>query len=82
MPLVTVSVNVPSGLPMAMTVAPTGVVAASPMTAGLSPLASILISARSVSSDWSMTVAGNWRPSASSTVSDSLPATTCRLVRM
>ena len=59
MPLVTVSVKVPSGLPMAMTVAPTGVVAASPMTAGFRPLASILTSARSVLSDCLTMVAGN-----------------------
>ena len=47
--MVTVSVNVPSGLPIAIAVCPDLERSPqSPMTAGLSPLASILISARSV----------------------------------
>ena len=59
MPLVTVSVKVPSGLPMAMTVWPTWSVVESPMIAGLRPVASILMSARSLSSDSLTMVAGN-----------------------
>ena len=51
MPLVTVSVNVPSGLPMAMTVWPTWSVDTSPMMAGVRPVASILTRARSLSRD-------------------------------
>ena len=62
------SVKVPSGLPIAIAVSPTWSSSSSPMTAGVSPVASILISARSVSFEMSTTFAGNWRPSASSTV--------------
>ena len=82
MPLVTVSVNVPSGLPIAMVVSPTWSVPESPMVAGLRPVASTLISARSLSSDSLTILAVSWRPSESSTVSESLPVTTCLLVRM
>ena len=82
MPLVTVSVNVPSGLPIAITVWPTWSDEASPMTAGLSPVVWTLMRARSWSVDCVTMVAGNCSPSASSTVSDWLPATTWRFVRM
>ena len=78
----TVSVNVPSGLPIAMAVWPTWSDAESPMTAGLSPVASILMSARSLSSDSLTIVAAYWVPSASSTDNERLPLTTCLLVRM
>ena len=47
MPLVTVSVKVPSGLPMAIAVWPTWIFVESPIRAGVSPVASTLISARS-----------------------------------
>ena len=47
MPLVTVSVKVPSGLPMAMAVSPTLTLDELAILAGLRPVASILIRARS-----------------------------------
>ena len=82
MPFVTVSVKVPSGLPMAIAVCPTSSFVESPMRAGVSPVASILMSARSFVLFESIRVAGYWLPSSSSTVSEELSATTWALVRM
>ena len=83
MPLVTDSVNVPSGLPIAIAVWPTWSFVSSPMTAGVSPVALILISARSVSVEIldhggiELPAVGELDASATG-----CRPTTCRLVRM
>ena len=81
-PLVTVSVNVPSGLPIAIAVWPTWIFEESPIVAAVRPLALILMSARSVVVDCFTRVAGYSVPSIRATVSDELPSTTWRFVRM
>ena len=58
MPFVTVSVKVPSGLPMAIAVWPTWIFVESPIRAGVRPVASTLTSARSWSGSAVTTVAG------------------------
>ena len=58
MPFVTVSVYVPSGLPMAIAVSPTWSVVESPIAATGRPVASILMRARSLSSSSLTIVAG------------------------
>jgi hypothetical protein len=81
-PFVTVSVNVPSGLPMAIAVCPTWIVDESPIVAAARPVASILMSARSVVDDSLTSVAGYSVPSKRATLRDELPWTTWRFVRM
>jgi hypothetical protein len=81
-PFVTVSVNVPSGLPIAIAVWPTWMPSESPSVAALRPVASILIRARSLSSAILTIWAGYSVPSLRATVSDWLPLTTWRFVRM
>ena len=73
MPFVTVSVYVPSGLPMAMAVSPTLTPDESAIRAALRPVASILIRARSLSVACSTSVAGYVCPSYSSTLRLVLP---------
>jgi hypothetical protein len=81
-PLVTVSVNVPSGLPIAIAVWPTWIVSELPSVAAFRPVASILIRARSLSSAILTIWAGYSVPSLRATLSDWLPLTTWRFVRM
>ena len=81
-PDVTVSVNVPSGLPMAMASSPTwSEVESASLTAGR-PVAWILMTARSCVGSVLTTVAGSCRPSARVTVSVAAPEMTWLLVRI
>ena len=61
---------------MAIAVSPTWIAVASPIFAAARPVASTLMSARSVVSEILMTFAGSSRPSASATVRLVLPSTT------
>ena len=81
-PRVTVSVYVPSGLPIAIAVSPTWIRVESPILAAESPVASTLIRARSLSDRILTMVAGNVRPSSSWTDRVVLLSTTWRFVRM
>ncbi len=82
MPWVTESVNVPSGLPMAMASCPTRTVLESPRVTGVSPATFTLIRARSCRASVLTTEAATWRVSSSVTVSEDAPAMTWQLVRI
>jgi hypothetical protein len=71
----------PNGEPIANTASPVASAPESPITATGSPLASILISATSLSRSRPSSRAGKRRPSASSTCTSSAPWTTWALVR-
>src|SRR5439155_5466260 len=81
-PLVTESVNVPSGLPIATTSWPTGRFEDEPICTVGRLLASTFTTARSLSGSLATTLAARSRPSSRVTVNVPLPSTTCQFVRM
>ena len=81
-PWVTESVKVPSGLPIAIASWPTWIVLESPSVTGVSPVALILIRARSCWTSVATTVAGILRVSSRTTVKVDAPVTTWLLVRI
>src|ERR1035437_3264536 len=81
-PCVTESVNVPSGLPMAIASWPTCTVLESPSVTAVRPVAFTLMRARSCAASVVTTVADSWRVSSSVTVRVVAPETTWLLVRI
>ena len=82
MPLVTVPLSSPRGLPTASTVSPTASLSLSPITAGVRPVASIFTTAMSLWLSAPTTVAAWVLPSCRVTVTLEAPLTTWLLVMM